>query len=259
MTAQQFAVEHALDKTPFLDARSLHHNGFLKSLDKYFNYFDRTTEAFKDYTDRLMGRRNGSEDVDGFLFKFLLERMLDYKDEPALTYLLTWYLPDCTDENPLPSNTQHLLEALKNCQPGKAAFNLQLPAADSQMVDLKTVSAKNKITLLLFWRSTCTHCQEFEPVLAGYYEKYHPLGVEVYAISTDRNTTDWKRFLTEHPTKWVNVYVPMEQRAEIARRFPSPSTPTLIAVDRNMKVLSRLINRASLESYLDDMLKKVDQ
>jgi thiol-disulfide isomerase/thioredoxin len=259
MTAQEFAIEHALDKTPFLDARSLRHNGFLKALDKYSNYFDQTTEGLKSYTDRLMGRRNGSEEVDGFLFKFLLERMLSYKDEPALTYLLTWFLPDCTDENPLPSSTQHLLESLKNCQPGKVAFDLQLPAADSQIVSLKTVSAKNKITIILIWRSTCTHCQEFEPILAGIYEKYHPLGVEVYAMSTDNNTSAWKRFLTEHPTKWYNVYIPMERRSEIARQFPSPSTPTLITVDRNMKVLSRLVNRANLESYLDDMLKKTDQ
>jgi thiol-disulfide isomerase/thioredoxin len=259
MTPQQFAIEHALDKTPFRYARSLHFNGFMRDLDKYFNYFDRTPEAYVDYIQRVMAKRNGSEEVDNFLFKYLLDKMMDYKDETGLTYLLNWYVPDCADESPLPSSTQNLLESLKNCKPGKIAYDLKLPGIDSQWVSLNSVCSKNKITLLLFWRSTCSHCKEFEPILAKLYEKYHPLGVEVYAISSDRNTEEWKKFLAEHPTNWVNVYTPFDRRTEVSKAFPSISTPTLISVDRNRKVLSRMIMRNDIEAYLDETLKKVDQ
>jgi len=53
-----------------------------------------------------------------------------------------------------------------------------LPGPDGQLISLSEVCAKNKLALLPFWRSTCSHCKEFEPVLAELYKKYHPLGVE---------------------------------------------------------------------------------
>lgn len=255
MTANEFAVAYSLYEVPFRYERALYHTGFVKALNRYYHYFDRKSpEGGKQYIDGVMSRRNGNDEVDNYVFRYLLDKMMDYKDEAGLTYLLTWYLPDCPDENPLPNSTLNLLEALKNCEPGKLVPDLRLPDLSGQIVSLGEVCAKNKMTLLLFWRSNCSHCKEFEPRLMEIYGKYRPLGVEVFALSSDKMEQDWRTHLEKEPTPWLNVFIPMHQRREISRQFPSPSTPTLISIDRERKVLSRLIVRSQLEAYLEEVL-----
>ncbi|MEO6759003.1 MAG: TlpA disulfide reductase family protein, partial [Saprospiraceae bacterium] len=256
LPANDFAKAHALENIPFHHENILAHNAFVKSLNRYFKYFTRDTMGNTAFIEGVMSRRNGNDLVDGFLFKYLLDKMMDYRQEGGLTYLLSWYAPDCTDENPLPNSVKLLLAALKNCVPGKASVDLALPGTDGQLVKLSEVCAQHSLTLLLFWRSTCSHCREFEPELVRMYEKYHPLGLEVYALSTDRTEQDWQTFLKENPMPWINVFIPNDQRGTVAQFFPAPSTPTLISLDKNHKVISRLISRGTLEAYLEAELPK---
>ncbi len=259
LTANEFAKAYGLEAIPFHHEHILAHNAFVKSLNRYFKYFDRDTAGNIAFIDGVMSRRNGSDAVDGYLFKYLLDKMIDYRQEGGLTYLLSWYAPDCTDEHPLPSSLRLLLMGLKNCVPGKASADLALPGLDGQPVKLSEVCAQHTLTLMLFWRSTCSHCREFEPELAKIYEKYHPLGLEVYALSNDRTEQEWKDFLQENPMPWVNVYIPQEQRATVAQFFPAPSTPTLISLDKLHRVVSRLILRGTLENYIETELPKHKQ
>ena len=256
LTANEFARAHALESIPFHHEHILAHNAFVKSLNRYFKYFDRDTAGNTAFIEGVMSRRNGNDAVDGYLFKYLLDKMIDYRQEGGLTYLLSWYAPDCTDEHPLPNGLRLLLASLKNCIPGKISADLALPGVDGQPVKLSEVCAQHPLTLMLFWRSTCSHCREFEPELVKIYEKYHPLGLEVYALSNDRTDQEWKDFLQQNPTPWVNVFIPQDQRATVAQFFPAPSTPTLISLDKNHRVVTRLISRGTLEAYLDAELPK---
>ncbi len=256
LTANEFAKAHALEGIPFHHNHVLAHNLFVKSLNRYFKYFDRDTAGNIAFIQGVMSRRNGNDAVDGYLFKYLLDKMIDYRQEGGLTYLLSWYAPDCTDEHPLPSSLRLLLLGLKNCVPGKISADLALPGLDGQPVKLSEVCAQHPLTLMLFWRSTCSHCREFEPELVKIYEKYHPLGLEVYALSNDRTEQEWKDFLQENPMPWINVYIPPEQRATVAQFFPAPSTPTLISLDKQHRVVSRLISRSTLETYIETEMPK---
>ncbi|HPI04951.1 MAG TPA: TlpA disulfide reductase family protein [Saprospiraceae bacterium] len=254
MSASEFAQAHALDQIPFHHDNVLYHNGFLKRLNRYFDYFERTPAGNKAYVDGVMSRRNGNDYVDGFLFKHLLEKLMDFRQEEGLNYLLHWYAPDCTDESPLPDGTLNLIEALKVCAPGNIAPDISLKRPDGQPSTLSEVCAKQKLTLMLFWRTTCSHCREFEPELEKLYAKYHPLGLEVYALSTDPEKTDWLEELQQHPRPWINVYIPPDLRRDVSRNFPAPSTPTLIALDKDRRVLSRVMARANLEAFLKEKL-----
>jgi len=104
----------------------------------------------------------------------------------------------------------------------------------------------------MFWRSNCSHCEEFHPQLVEIYKKYHEKGLEVYAISIDKEEAPWKNHLSTHQQPWINVLPPMDKRPFLAKHYPSPSTPTLIALDSNMKVVSRLIMRSKLETFLEE-------
>ncbi len=257
MTPNAFAIAHDLEKIPFRSDKVLHHIAFEKALNRYYNYFDHASDdGSGKYIEGIMSRRNGNEAVDLFLFKFLLDKMLSSKNENGLQYLLKWHLPDCSDESPLNDYTKTLIAALQSCQPGNTIAGQQWPGIDGKPVSLHEICAKNNLTLLFFWKSNCSHCREFKPVLAALYDKYRPKGLEVLALSLDRNEASWKQTLQTDPSKWLNAFVPIEARDALSKHFPIPATPTLISIDKQGKILKRLILRDQLEAHFIEILGK---
>ncbi len=54
---------------------------------------------------------------------------------------------------------------------------------------------KANYTILYFWDSGCGHCKKVTPKLLDFYAEYKDKGVEVYAIGTEFETEDWKKYV----------------------------------------------------------------
>jgi thiol-disulfide isomerase/thioredoxin len=195
-----------------------------------------------------------SESMTSYMFKFLLDKMISFRNEPGLSYLITWYADDCTEEGHMEENTRNLLQALENCKPGKTIEMLSLPDVNGKMHPMKKTIAENKITIILFWRANCSHCKEFEPKLEEYYAQYHAKGLGVYAIGTDKTQEEWAVQDKLNDSPWTSVFLAYDQRKDFNKRFPVPSTPSLLAVDQNGVVVKRLITRSKIESEIKEML-----
>jgi thioredoxin-related protein len=246
--------KHFLGNVDYNNEIILFHYAFVRGLNQYFNqlYKGYPKEYAQKFTDELLGRMGENEAVNQYLHSFILNKMLDYKNEEGLSYYLNNYADGCSDNASFSVNTKNLIESLKNCAPGKKAAELKYPNAEGKLISLEDICKKNKITLVMFWRSNCSHCEEFHPQLQEIYKKYHEKGLEVYAISIDKEEAPWKNHLSTHQQPWINVLPPMDKRPYLAKHYPSPSTPTLIALDSNMKVISRLIMRSKLENFLEE-------
>jgi len=246
--------KHFLGNVDYNNEIILFHYAFVRGLNQYFNqlYKAYPKEYAQKFTDELLGRMGENEAVNQYLHSFILNKMLDYKNEDGLSYYLNNYADGCSDNASFNVNTKNLIESLKNCAPGKKAAELKYPNAEGKVISLEETCKKNKITLVMFWRSNCSHCEEFHPKLQEIYKKYHEMGFEVYAISIDKEEAPWKNHLLTHEQPWINVLPPMDKRPFLAKHYPSPSTPTLIALDSNMKVISRLIMRSKLENFLEE-------
>jgi thiol-disulfide isomerase/thioredoxin len=246
--------KHFLGNVDYNNEIILFHYAFVRGLNQYFNqlYKGYPKEYAQKFADELLGRMGENEAVNQFLHSFILNKMLDYKNEEGLAYYLNNYADGCSDNSSFSVNTKNLIESLKNCAPGKKAAELKYPNAEGKVISLEETCKKNKITLVMFWRSNCSHCEEFHPKLLEIYKKYHEMGLEVYAISIDKEEAPWKNHLSTHQQPWINVLPPMDKRPFLAKHYPSPSTPTLIALDSNMKVISRLIMRSKLENFLEE-------
>lgn len=254
----QWYAKYGLDNIPFKDPRILKHFGLVRSLNYHFQYFFDNNKIM-EYIDQVMVKAMANEEVEAFVFRFLLDKMLDYKSEEGLSHLLTWYVSDCTDNTHVEDATKNLITALEKNKPGSTIENLKLPRLeDEKIVELKEVYSENKITILMFWRSNCSHCKEFEPELQSIYKKYHSQGIEVYAIGTDKTQDDWLVSAKEKNSPWIHVFLSYDSRKDFSKRFPVPSTPTLIAVDQNGKILRRVIMRSKLEETLEEMLKEIN-
>ncbi len=258
LSQEDFEREHLIDRLPMGDKRSMLHNGLVRALNNYFNKFPKADLVYSQmFIDKVMSRRRSNEEVNDWLFRYLLLKSVGNRDDASITYLLKWYSPYCSvDEISVDASTKTLLNALNNCEVGTRAFNLSLPDSSGKLMALADIAAQNKLTLLFFWRSDCQHCREFEPELATLYKKYKPLGLEVIGISIDAETTSWKKYLSTTPMEWINLHPSTnQQRGYLNKNFPVPGTPTLIALDKNYVVKSRLVVRATLEKYLQQELE----
>ena len=249
-----YFFKHFLDFTPLNNPMAMRHYAFARSLNQYCNqlYKAYPNQFAMEFSDQIMGRLGENEEVVQYINTYLLDKMVDYKTEDGLSYFLENYVDGCSSQSAFSLSTKNLIQSLKNCEPGKRALELNYPNKSGELTSLFATCKKNKITLVMFWRSNCSHCEEFHPVLEEIYKKYHPKGLEVYAISIDKDQAPWLDFLGKHPYPWIEVYAPNEQRTKLSNNYPAPSTPTLIALDSKGKVISRLIMRSKLENFLEE-------
>jgi thiol-disulfide isomerase/thioredoxin len=249
-----YFFKHFLDFTPLNNPVALHHFAFARSLNQYCNqlYKAYPKQFAMEFADQIMGRIGENEEVVQYINTYLLDKMVDYKTEEGLSYFLENYVDGCSSQSAFSLSTKNLIQSLKNCEPGKRALELNYPNKSGELTSLLATCKKNKITLVMFWRSNCSHCEEFHPVLEEIYKKYHPKGLEVYAISIDKEQAPWLNFLEKHPYPWIEVYAPNEQRTKLSNNYPAPSTPTIIALDSKGRVISRLIMRSKLENFLEE-------
>lgn len=248
-----FNMDHGMDKVPFLNQEILNHYALVRTLNEFYYPFNEKNKA-PQYIDEVMMKGSGDDVVNAFLFKFILDKMIDYKCEDGLAYLITWYATDCTENSLVSDATKNLLKALENCKPGNTIQSLTLPNLKGEMVSMESVYKKNKVTIIMFWRGNCSHCKEFEPLLEDIYARYHSRGLEVYAIGTDNEEKPWRDQAVLNNSPWPSVYLARESRKDFNKKYPVPSTPTLIAVDENGVILRRLIMRSKLEDVLKELM-----
>ena len=82
------------------------------------------------------------------------------------------------------------------------------------------------------------HCQRLIPKLIKLYNDQKEKKLEVYAVSIDTNKTDWIDFVNSNTLKWINVRAVNGEYKKIVREYHLYSTPTMIVVDKNKKVIS---------------------
>lgn len=249
----KYTAMHVMDGMPIQHPDLFHHIAFIRRINIAYQYFEKN-KLPEPYIDALMKKSLVSETMTTYMFKFLLDKMITFRNEPGLSYLITWYADDCTEEGHMEENTKNLLTALDNCKPGKTIEFLTLPDANGKMISSKKVFQENKVTILLFWRANCSHCKEFEPKLEEYYAQYHSKGLGVYAIGTDKTQEEWLAQDKLNESPWPSVFLAFDQRKDFNKRFPVPSTPTLLAVDSKGVVLKRLITRSKIESEIKELL-----
>lgn len=137
---------------------------------------------------------------------------------------------------------------------------------NGQTIELSQFKGKSVI-LLDFWASWCVPCRESIPHLKKLYEKYHSKGFEIIAISMDTDRESWINAVNKDSTGiWYHVPV-AEQYAkgpsyftddDIYKNYFVQAIPATIVIDKNGKILSRLVGRSKEnEERLNNLLANV--
>lgn len=135
---------------------------------------------------------------------------------------------------------------------------------EKNWVDLAKIN--NKFTLLYFWDPNCGHCKKATPQLHEFYvknkEKYN---LEVYAVSTDLENADWKKFIQKHNLTWINVsdspeinknaYSYLQYTTVNSLNFRDIydifSTPQLYVLDAEKRIIGKKMGVEQVEDFME--------
>lgn len=152
---------------------------------------------------------------------------------------------------------------------GKKCPNIILQdTTEKNWVNLHNVNAE--YTVLYFWDSGCGHCKKATPKLKKIYDHYKNEGFAVYAVGTEFENGDWKKYIIKNNLNWINVSDNPEINKNAAKYFQYTtleslnfrqtydifSTPQIYLLDKDKKILAKRLSMEQLDDILSDKLGK---
>ncbi len=165
------------------------------------------------------------------------------------------------------SKIQERAIAMKPLLIGKQAPNIiLLDTSETKWYDLSKVKAD--FTILYFWDPNCGHCKKVTPQLDEIYRNYKSKGVEVFAVSTQLENNEWKKFVKEKNLSFINVSDSPEinknpikyldktdiNSLNFRRVYDIKSTPLVYVLDKNKKIIARRLGVEDLNDYLSKII-----
>ena len=140
---------------------------------------------------------------------------------------------------------------------GKKAPALNLvDTTEKKVVSLYGVNAD--YTILYIWAAGCGHCKKATPKLKKIYDKLKPHGVEVYAISSELENDDWRKFVEKHNLNWINVSDTPDRPQAFRTTYDVFATPKVYILDKDKKIIAKQIGVEQAGDILKSKLNLPD-
>ncbi|MDQ3046342.1 MAG: DUF5106 domain-containing protein [Bacteroidota bacterium] len=141
---------------------------------------------------------------------------------------------------------------------GKKAPPINMVDTTGKAISLHSVQAN--YTIVIFWDHGCGHCKKEMPKLVELYKKLKDKGIQVYAVETEDNPKEWKKFIRENKLNWINVYEPDEyKRAVIKKFYDIYSTPVIYLLDENKTIKAKRIDVEQLGGLIEMLDKEKEK
>lgn len=178
----------------------------------------------------------------------VLSELIEIFDIYSMTELKDKYLTDasnlkCTINDRLSST----IATNKNTQIG-ATFPNQIftQATNTKAKSLADVKADKKV--IIFWASTCSHCEAELPKILEKYTTLKAQNIEVIALSLDSEKSAYENKVKSLP--WINDSEIKGWYSSYVDKYNVHATPTYFILDANNKIIAKPDHAADVFSYL---------
>ena len=132
-------------------------------------------------------------------------------------------------------------------------IDMEYPDVDNNRVSLGSIVANpaNRYVILDFWATWCGPCVQSIPMLKDVYDHYHDKGLEIYSVSLDSKTKEWKTFVAENGMTWVNV---LGKDHKAGRDYGVEFIPSVFLIDCKTGEILLHDAHPDLDSILSDLL-----
>ncbi len=122
-----------------------------------------------------------------------------------------------------------------------------------QEITLKGLDGKNytladfkgKVSLLIFWRSTCPHCRHEMPRIKELYKKYRGV-INFVPVSLDTDEEHFSNYLKELQPNFL-IFRSLELRPCVSEVSKIRGVPTLFLLDPNLNIVKKFEGTTSNE------------
>jgi len=132
---------------------------------------------------------------------------------------------------------------------GATAPEIRLPDSLGKWKPLSEVNGK--LILIDFWAAWCYPCVKSMPDVVKLYEKYHDKGLEIYAVSLDKNYYNWVEMCRKLQLPFVLVNDPYGFNGKACQEYQVNSIPHKLLL-KDGKIIGA-------EMSLYDLEKKIEQ
>jgi len=133
-----------------------------------------------------------------------------------------------------------------------AAPDFTLKVLGEKDKTLQLSSLKGKAVLVNFWATWCEPCKVEMPWLVELQRKYGPQGLQILGVAQD--DSDEETILAFSHKMGLN-YPILQGNNHMNDLYPSQGLPLSVYVDRNGKVVQRVVGLVS-ESVMEDAIKQ---
>jgi thiol-disulfide isomerase/thioredoxin len=125
--------------------------------------------------------------------------------------------------------------------------------------EISVEQLKGKVVLVDFWATWCGPCVQELPNVKKVYDKYHEEGLEIIAVSLDREKPDLEKFVADRKIPWPQIFFDDEDKQHfdnpLAQQFGIQGIPQTFLLDRAGKLAKIGVRGAELEQAVKELLK----
>ena len=158
-------------------------------------------------------------------------------------------------ENEVVKEIESVIEIQKGLQVGCTAPDFVQNDPEGNPVRFSDIYSKNKVTMIDFWASWCGPCRAFNPELVNIYKQYHRKGLEILAVSLDRDKDSWLKAIKDDNLTWKHVSDLGLWNNQVAQTYRIRYIPQNVFVDKDGKIIAKQLSSKDeivklLEEYL---------
>jgi hypothetical protein len=251
--------DHFFDNLDLTDERLLRTPILHARLNAFFtNVVLQSPDSINRQVDKVLKKcepnRKVYQYVSMYLFNHYLESeimghdavLVKIADDVYLSGKADWVTQDFKDK------LKKDVELLRYNLIGMKAQDLVMDSYRGMFVSLYDI--EKDFTILYFWEPNCGHCKEATPKLKEYYDKEKDYSVEVFAVCTIADRTEWAKYIVENELTWINGWDP-DRATHYDYYYNVQSTPIVYILDRNKKIIAKKLAVEDIAGFIDNYRK----
>lgn len=173
------------------------HRGDEQGLDRLETRAEALQQTTLEAAATLIAKNNDSYVSAYIIREYISDLCEDKPEELKKLYALLGEEASRSAYAPKPVGTGKML------QKDDILPNFSLAAPDGTEIALADI--RGKIKILEFWSKSCSPCLQEIPKLSALYEKYKPLGLEIVAISLDKDKQTTEKLKQKYKLSWIQA------------------------------------------------------